>query len=132
MVNKSIYHAFECKIELFAMEPIHHTGAKSNVVIKPIVLRTSNLTILPRNRKTYNATKDPFSLFAHTFFTEEDITPLLSNGNSYLELPVTGRHGLTGLADTFIIQYANETVIKENHKFDFGNKLDTISVNQSV
>lgn len=130
IVNRSIYHAFDVKIELFKMVPVPNVGGRSNVNIYPVKLRTSDWTSMNRFRKKYND-KDPFSLFAQTIFTDEDIaTPLKKNG-TYLVLQVTARHGLTGLADRFVQQFPNESVISAGHKFAYGINLSTIPENQS-
>ncbi|MCW3093507.1 MAG: hypothetical protein JWP81_4576 [Ferruginibacter sp.] len=130
IVNKSIYHAFDCKFELFLMEPIHHTGGHTNIKITPISLKISNLTFLPRNR-VKDHENDPYSQFAHTFFTEEDLAPSLSANGTYLELHINARHGLTGLSHTFKQRFKNEAIIKENSKFCFGNNLGTMSINEA-
>ena len=130
IVNKSMYHAFDVKIELFRMVPINHSGGRSNVDIHAVKLHTSDWTSINRFRRKYSE-EDPFSLFAQTIFTEEDLeVPLRENG-SYLELQLTARHGLTGLADRFIMQFPNETIIKTGDKFCFGENLGTQPENQS-
>ncbi len=130
IVNKSLYHAFDVKIELFRMAPISHSGGRFNVDIHPVKLHTSDWTSINRFRRKYSE-KDPFSLFAQTIFTEENIEiPLRENG-TYLELQLTARHGLSGLADRFIMQFPNEAAIKAGDKFCFGQNLGTIPENQS-
>ena len=129
--NRSVYHAFEIKIELFRMVPSNHSGGKSNVDIYKVELHTSDWTSINRFRRKYSE-KDPFALYARGIFTEEDLKTPLTQKQTYLELQLTARHGLTGLADRFTQQYPNETVIMEGHKFCFGANLDTMPENESI
>jgi hypothetical protein len=120
IVNKSIYHAFDVKIELTIMTPLNHSGAKNNLNIIPVTLRTSNLTSINRNRKKHH-NKDPFSLYAFTLFTEHDLDTPLTDQQSYLELRITARHGLSGLADRFVQQFPNQDVLFKGHNFCIAN-----------
>lgn len=131
LVNLSIYNAFDANIELFLMEPFHHTGGNSNVKISPIPLLTNNVTIVNRNRKKINQ-YDQYALFALLVSTKEPIQEKIAKAGSYIELRLTVRHGLTGLADTFTQQYANGDVIKDGHKFCFANDLNTMPINKSI
>jgi hypothetical protein len=64
-------------------------------------------------------------------FTEEDILTPLKKKNTYLEFQLTVRHGLTGLADRFVQQFPNETVIRNGEKFCHGKDVGTMPENQS-
>ena len=129
IVNMSMYHAFDIKIELFKMVPLIHSAGNSNVDIYNTKLKTSDWTSINRYRRKHSE-KDPFSLFAQLIFTQSEIEQYLSEPGTYLELQITARHGLTGLADRFTQQFPSETVIKKGHKFCFGSKLGTMNANQ--
>ncbi len=131
LVNKSIYHAFDAKVELFLMQPLQHIGASQNLLLKSLPIRTSNANHIKRYRKKYHQ-KDPFALFAILVHTNEDIGKMLKEKNSYIELKITVRHGLTGLADTFTQHFGDINVIKQNEKFNFGKDIETMPVNKTI
>lgn len=76
--------------------------------------------------------KDPFALYANLIHTDENLLSLLEAPESFLELKVTVRHGLTGLADTFVGTFAHQDCIKNGCKFQFGKNLETIPFNKTV
>ncbi|MBV9961149.1 MAG: hypothetical protein JO072_02780 [Parafilimonas sp.] len=131
IVNKSIFHAFDTDFELRLMSPTFHTAAHSNLMIISLPARAAKMKHIPRYRKNYKD-KDPFALFANLIHTTEDLRSFLNVPENYLELKVTVRHGLTGLADTFIQTFSNPDCIKPNHKFGFGKRLDVIPFNEGV
>lgn len=130
VVNKSIYHAFDISVELFIMTPHPHTDGKSNLNMKTVKLGISKMTSINRYRKK-SSEKDPYSLFAVTLMSTDDLMSELVKKDTFLEFRLTVRHGLTGLADRFVMKFPNEGIIKEKHKFCYGERLDTIPINHS-
>ena len=112
------------------MTPLNHSGANTNLNIFPVTLRTSNITSINRNRRKHSP-NDLHNLYAFTLFTEEDIETRLNDKSSYLELRITARHGLSGLADRFVQQFPNGDIIVKGHKFCFGNSLSVEKENKS-
>ena len=131
IVNNSIFHAFDAHIELRLMEPRLHVGNHSNLYITSLPFKCANTKHIPRYRKKHEE-KDPFALYAILIHTDQDLFALLNSPNSFLELKVTVRHGLTGLADTFVGTFSLQDCIKNGCKFDFGKKLDAIPYNKTV
>jgi hypothetical protein len=131
ILNRSIYHAFDVSIELFLMEPITHMGGNNNLKMKSLSIRTSNVTSIVRFRRKHYK-KDPFALYAYVCHTNEPLTKYLSSENSYIEIRVTARHGLTGLSDLVIKSFGNNDVIMKSHKFAFGNSLKTVPINLTI
>ena len=130
VVNKSIYHAFDVTIELFAMTPYLQTESFPSVTMGSVPLQYGNVSTINRFRRN-NHTKDPYSLFAINIATEFDVESKISEEKVFFEIRLTARHGLTGLADRFIQRFPNEEVIKENHKFCYGDDLGTMPKNRS-
>lgn len=130
IVNKSIYHAFDVNLELFCMIPYTHVNAFPSVTLGSIPLTSGYFTTINRFRKN-NHPKDPFSLFALTVSTQYNLEEKIRQPGVFFELRITGRHGLTGLADRYVVRFADEKVIKENHKFEYGCNLSTIPFNQA-
>jgi hypothetical protein len=131
ILNKSIYHGYDIHIELFLMTPINHLGANTNLMMKRLEIRTSSMTSIGRFRKNHHD-KDPFALYAYLIHTNEPLNQFLTDPNSFVQLRVTGKHGLTGLSDVVIQSYGNADVIKYNSKFAFGDKLDTMAINLTI
>lgn len=131
VVNCSIFHAFDVKIELYALRPIPLVGANSNLKLIKLKLRTSDRTHITRFRKKHHQ-KDPFALFAFLLHTNDDLDKYLAENETYIELRITLRHGLTGLADTFTQQFSTQDVIKKGYKFNFGAKFDAIPKNRAI
>ena len=131
ILNTSIYNAFDATFELFSMESITHTSGKNNLRIKRLSLRTSNMTNIKRYRKNY-LEKDPHALFAILLHTNEPLETYLSKEYNYLELRVTLRHGLTGLAETFTQHFPDTSVINNECKFEFGKKIGVIPIIKSI
>jgi hypothetical protein len=131
IVNQSKYEAYDIIIELFVMQPINHIGANSNLKSKRLAIRTSNMTSINRFRSKNNK-QDPFSMFAILIHTNEQLEPLLAAENSFVQLKITARHGLSGLAQTFEERFPNETCIKTNHKFKHGADTGTVPQNQTI
>ncbi len=126
-----MHHAFDTHIELRLMKPVLHVGNHSNVNVVSLPFKAANMKHIPRYRKKHEK-KDPFALYANLIHTEEDILTLLSSPDSFLELKVTVRHGLTGLADTFVGTFSEQDCIKNGCKFDFGKKINAIPYNKTV
>ena len=131
IINNSIYHAFDVQIELFEMEPYAHTRGSVNVNIRPISLETKNITSIPRFHKKTRS-DDPYNLFALLILTKQDLKTFMAKKGSYIEMRVTVRHGLTGLASTIVQQFDDNDVIREGHKFCYGDQEETIPSNHLV
>lgn len=131
IVNKSIYDCFDINIELLLLSPTNHLGANSNLISRHLKVRTSNMTHISRFRKTPDK-KDPFMKFAILIHTSEDLEPLLTVPQSFVQLKITARHGLSGLAKTFEQHFPDPTVIKEAHKFGSGLNCQTVPFNKSI
>ncbi len=112
------------------MIPYTHINALPSVEIHGVPLTTASLTTINRYRKKRHE-KDPFSLFAISVFTKYNIEEKLKDQGAYIEFRLTARHGLTGLAHTFVKKYSDESVIKANHKFCYGAELETVPLNKS-
>jgi len=128
VVNKSIYHAFDISVELFVMSAHPHSDGKSNLNIKTVKMGISKMTSINRYRRNPGK-KDPYSLFAITLMSDDDLRSELEKELTFLEFRLTVRHGLTDLADRFVMQYPNQETLKENHKFCYGDILDVIAIN---
>lgn len=124
IVNRSIYDAFDISCELVRLEPYHHENGKSSVKIYSINLLTQDMTHIVRYRKK-TTDRHPYHLFARTIVAEDLLEESLNAPQSYLELKITVRHGLTGLARTFSQKF-EKNCIKQDHKFKFGRNLETI------
>jgi len=131
VVNKSIYHAFDTKFELFLMEPVINTVGSYNLKYRVLETNPCYLNHCPRVRNKPSI-KDPSALFATILRTEEPIEDMLNKTNTYVELKITARHGLTGLAGAFTQQFGGSDVIAKDHKFQFGKKIGTMHVNDAV
>ena len=131
IVNMSIYDCFDINIELLLLSPLNHLGANSNLQSKHLKIRTSNMTHISRFRNK-NSKKDPFKRFAILIHTNEDLGDLLQVSQSFIQLKITARHGLSGLAKTFEQQFAEPSVIKSAHKFGHGENCDTMAFNKTI
>jgi hypothetical protein len=128
VINKSIYHAFDANIELFLMQPIVNNSAHTNLKYKPIKLTPERLNQFNRHRRGYSR-KDPHALFATLIKTSEDLSSLLSISDTYLELQITVKHGLTGLGGSYSKKFS-KTNIHKDHKFKFGDNKDITNIHE--
>ena len=131
LVNKSVYDTFDIILELLLLTPINHTGANSNLKSKTLSLRTSNMTHMSRFRKK-NSKSDPFKKFAILIHTNEELEDFLKVPESFIQLRITARHGLSGLAKTFEQHFPDPSVIIKWHKFQHGEFCGTIPFNKTI
>ncbi len=131
IVNKSIYDTFDINVELLLLTPINHTGAKSNLASRHLSVRTSNMTHISRFRRK-DSHLDPFKRFAILIHTNEDLDNFLKVQNSFVQIRITARHGLSGLAKTFEQHFSDPSVIKIDHKFEHGENCETMPFNKSI
>jgi hypothetical protein len=71
-------------------------------------------------------------MFAILIHTNEQWEPLLEATSSVVQLKITARHGLSGLAQTFEERFSKVMSIKANHKFKHGTDTGTVPQNQTI
>jgi hypothetical protein len=120
MINLSRYDAFDLRFRVCELIRIPAGNGKMHEQRKDMRVRFDHMAHVPKFRKI----KDGETFAPHALIVTclDDLLPILDDDNKCVELQVTLRHGLTGLARVFQYEYGNSSVVK-NGIFDFGNHL---------
>lgn len=112
--NRSLFRAYDIKIELFEVKNIQMGGNHlqlENIEIKKSVSAPPSLAkfdIPSRIKKPQNHIRYEFAL---QFKTDANIDEILNNSQKFLRVQIEARHGLTGLQSIFVQDFDNNSVI---------------------
>ncbi len=124
VVNESYFSAFDVQVEL--MEQITYAAHPSgnNVRVFPIALKLDRVTHVAPYRPSWIGMYKNYSDYAMRFRTYVDLDAVLIDPTKSLQLKVTLRHGLTGLAKIQTQQFIGVAI--KNGQFVLGNKFDIL------
>jgi hypothetical protein len=122
-VNISFFSAHDIKVELHMVRKIPMGGGTFNNTYKQLTLVNSDISHIPSRTSFWNKQlHNPHCVIVRSV---EDLNNILSDDLNAINLKVSLKHGLTGLAKVFEQEYANEEDIKVG-KFKPGTKFGVI------
>ena len=124
IVNRSIFSAFDVKIEMNVLErvPTPPTGMM-NELYSPLKIKYSHVFYLPPYRPSWFRKEARHALRVKPL---EDLDKILESGNKSIQIQVSCKHGLGGLTKVFMQEYSDLTQIKEG-KYTYGTKFDVLN-----
>lgn len=123
IVNKSLFTAYEIKVELMILEirPTPPTGM-TNIRMLPLSLVYDTHSNLPGYRPKWIRKEADHCL---RFRTREDLSSIISDEFKSVRVQIIAKHGLTGLVKVFTQEFSDEQQIKQG-KFSYGTKFGVI------